>query len=305
MKTLPQPRRWTADELERLVGRSRMSFIEQREKEGVAPYLQAFDRYADEVDRLLEQSNDLLGLEERASSLLAQHPESIRYLASPSISMDDLKTLAQIKSLTSASLTDEGARRAVDVIGTMVDARRFPWVREGRRPTEEERRTAIVSTAALMANQRSQTDRRNAAKVAQEGEVRSYLANELGFVEEPRRPVRTVADAPSAGTFCGESLVASTKADFVVGLYDGRFLALECKVSNSSANSFKRLNHEALEKVMAWDAAFGRRGVVGAAVLAGVFSLDNLAAAQDEGAALFWSCDLESLGEFVLSTRGG
>lgn len=302
MRTLSQPRRWTAGELEQLADRSRMSFIEQREKEGIAPYLQAFDRYADEVGELLAQSNDLLDLKERASSLLAQHPESIRYLASPAISMDDLKTLARIKSLTRASLTEEGAHRAVDVIGTTVDARRFPWVREGRRPTGEERRAAVIATAALMANQRSQTDRRNAAKTAQESQVRAYLVGELGFVEEPRRPVRTMGDAPGAGTFYGESLVASTKADFVVGLYDGRFLALECKVSNSSANSFKRLNHEALEKVMAWDAAFGKRGVVGAAVLAGVFSLDNLMAAQDEGAALFWSCDLSSLGEFIAST---
>ena len=47
------------------------------------------------------------------------------------------------------------------------------------------------------------------------------------------------------------------KADFVVCLYDGRKMPLECKVSNSSTNSVKRLNNDAAVKAVRWIQGFG------------------------------------------------
>ena len=99
--------------------------------------------------------------------------------------------------------------------------------------------------------------------------------------------------------------MSGKKADIVIGLADGRFMALECKVSNSEVNSFKRLNHETVEKVQHWGAAFGTNGVVGAAVLAGVFKVANLKDAQEEGVSLFWSFDLAPLGEFLKDVKFG
>ena len=108
---------------------------------------------------------------------------------------------------------------------------------------------------------------------------------------------------PARGqVFERETKVAGTKADIVLGLFDGRIMCLECKVSNSEVNSFKRLNHEAVDKVFKWRAAFGEQCVSGA-VLQDCFKTANLVSAQDAGAFLFWSSDLSPLVEFVNSTR--
>lgn len=80
---------------------------------------------------------------------------------------------------------------------------------------------------------------------------------------------------------------------------DGRLLALECKVSNSSINSVKRLNRETGDKARNWRSAFGRQVITGA-VLAGVYKLGNLISAQDDpGIVIFWEHDLAPLRDFV------
>ena len=93
------------------------------------------------------------------------------------------------------------------------------------------------------------------------------------------------------------------RADVVLGLYDGRFMALECKVSNSGVNSYKRLNHEVTDKVEKWHAMFGMNGVVGGCVLQGIYETENLMSAQQAGVSIFWSRDLEKLLTFVDRTR--
>jgi SpoU rRNA methylase family enzyme len=80
-------------------------------------------------------------------------------------------------------------------------------------------------------------------------------------------------------------------------------MALECKVSNSSTNSVKRLNNDAAVKAEYWLKVFGTSQVVPAAVLSGVFKVMNLAQAQERGLALFWSHDLDKLGAFIDTTR--
>jgi hypothetical protein len=87
-----------------------------------------------------------------------------------------------------------------------------------------------------------------------------------------------------------------------VRLRDGRILALECKVSNSAVNSFKRFNREITDKAAKWRLSFGDQ-VVPAAVLAGVYKLENLCDAQDEGVTIFWDHDLAPLVDFVSSSR--
>jgi hypothetical protein len=66
-------------------------------------------------------------------------------------------------------------------------------------------------------------------------------------------------------------MFGSRKADVVIGLWDGRKMALECKVSNSELNSIKRLNNDAAMKAVEWRKEFGALGVEPGALLAGVF----------------------------------
>ena len=112
-----------------------------------------------------------------------------------------------------------------------------------------------------------------------------------------------VSEGPRPGeVFRRETRVAGTKADVVLGLFDGRIMCLECKVSNSEVNSYKRLNHEVIDKVAKWTGEFGRQCVPGA-VLKGCFKASNLVSAQGEGAFLFWSSSLDSLVDFVNETK--
>ena len=124
------------------------------------------------------------------------------------------------------------------------------------------------------------------------------------FTEVPTREVKTLHDAPVAGEFCRESLFGSRKADFIIGLPDGRTMALECKVSNSATNSIKRLNNDAAVKATTWRNDFGTVQVVTAAVLGGVYALRNLVEAQKRGLAIFWAHDLPAMIDWIRSTEG-
>lgn len=112
-----------------------------------------------------------------------------------------------------------------------------------------------------------------------------------------------MADAPGNGEFCRESHFGARKADFVIGLWDGRKMPLECKVSNSSTNSVKRLNNDAAVKAVIWVQEFGTVQTVPAAMLAGVFKVRNLEAAQAQGLSIFWEYDLDRFLEWIDATR--
>lgn len=123
------------------------------------------------------------------------------------------------------------------------------------------------------------------------------------FEEVAPVPVATLSDSPERGQFCGEAQFGSRKADFIVGLWDGRKMAIECKVSNSSTNSVKRLNNDAAVKAKKWIQEFGTAQTVPAAVLSGVFKAHNLKSAQEDGLALFWAYKLDALLVWIESTR--
>lgn len=229
---------------------------------------------------------------------------AFRYLAAPPVSDDDLKTLAETKLSAAALRGDpEQARRVRDVVLHVLDPYRFPWVREKRRPTAEERERAVVASAALVAARKVETRRRMDPSKVQEAAVKDLLRR-IRLVEERPRDIPMVDDAPKPGAFCGESKFGDTRADVVVRLFDRRVMPIECKASNSRVNSFKRLIHEAGGKSKKWLGAFGDRQTVPAVMLSGVFSEPNLETAQDGGLALFWMHRLDDLAEFVEATRG-
>lgn len=229
--------------------------------------------------------------------------DALRYLVGPPISKDDLKVLAESSLAPSvlAKRPDE-AKRVLDIISQALDSKRFPWVKEQRGPEKDEEAAAILASAVLLTAQRVSTDRRSEGKVAQEAAVQKRL-KDMGFKPEKPRTIGTLTDAPAPGHFCGESLVGSRKGDIVVRLLDGRLMPVECKVSNSSTNSVKRLNNDAAVKAAIWHREFGTKQVVPTAVLSGVFKVLNLEQAQDGGLTIFWAHKLDEFEKFILSTE--
>ena len=299
------PPRWTAEEFKREAAQAIRHFRETRMHEPLEAYLDYVEEYRRQVETLIEETVDLTRLSNLAVELLTnpQRLTAIRYLASPAISEDDLKVLADA-ALTPKRLNADPdmARRVIETVLMGLDRERFPWVAESREPTESERATAVVSTAALIATQKVQTGRRNEAKKTQEGAVADAL-RAAGFTEVPTRAVTNMSHLPAHGEFCAEALFGSRKADLIVRLWDGRVMPTECKVSNSSTNSVKRLNNDAAVKARTWIQEFGTVTCVPAAVLSGVFKTRNLISAQADGLTLFWAHGLDRMTSFITSTR--
>ena len=300
------PPRWTSDEFEHERALAIKLFRRERLEEPLEQYLEVFDSYHGDVENLFESTVDLTDLEGAATAFLSD-PRlllAFRYLAGPPISVDDLKTVAEARSLVASRLGGDAVlvRKIVEVVRVALDRRRFPWVGENREPTDSEKTAAIMATTALMATQRVGTRRRNEGKEEQERQVRVALQTN-GFREVERRNVGTLANAPAPGEFCGESMLGSRKADFIIRLWDLRLMAMECKVSNSAVNSVKRLNNDAAAKARVWLVDFGERNIVPVAVLGGVFKLHNLVEAQNRGLTIFWAHDLRQLTEWIERTR--
>lgn len=228
---------------------------------------------------------------------------AFRYLAAPPVSEDDLKTLAETTLSPAALRRDiEQARRVQTIVLHVIDPHRFPWIEERREPTEHERTQAVVASAVLLAARKVETSRRSDAKKRQEEAVRAIL-RDIGFTIVAPRDILLLDSAPAPGEFCGESKFGDSRADLVVRLHDQRAMPVECKVSNSAVNSYKRINHEAAGKARTWVEGFGKRQTVPAAVISGVFNPANLQTAQAEGLSIIWSHRLQDLAEFVESTR--
>ena len=301
-----QPPRWDERRLETDRQLAIEQFRDERMGESLGAYLENFGRYREAIERLLDATDDLAGLAAEASTVLADDDllYASRYLTGPPASADDLRVLADVRLTPSSIRSDPGgARRVVETILRGLDPQRFAWVRENREPSAEERRIAVVATAALIASQRVRTGRATDAPRRQETLVKSRLSA-AGFIEDEPRPIPTVFAAPAVGRFTGECIVGATrKADIVVRLWDDRLMPIECKVSNSQTNSIKRLTNDALVKAQVWIQDLGRNNVVPAAVLSGVFGLKHLAEAQERGLTLFWAHSLEELLAFVEATR--
>lgn len=299
------PPRFTDAQLEAARTSAIQDFIQDRASQGDAEYLWLFARNVELVRELLATTDDLRNL---GSGIAIQATPSLleaaRYLTAPPLSADDLDTMALRKVSGRRSLDISAAQAAALVIDASLDPERFPWLftkdpqgkAAPRSPTPAEREAAIRWTAGLQTVQRIQTLRRGASSKRQEKTVADLLSH-MGFTFRGSCVI-DVTGGLDPGEFCRESHVMAIKCDIPVGLRDGRFLLLECKVSNSATNSVKRLNREVAGKAVTWRAHFGDRVVVGA-VLAGVYKLKNLKDAQEAGVAIFWERDLAPLVTFV------
>lgn len=299
---------WTEQELRTERERAVEHFRQGRHTEPLELYLDLFDDYQGIVEEVLEQTVDLAELRAEASALVVDKRklEVLRYLSGPPVSEDDLKVLLNVRTLAASRFQSDPAsiERLVNFIRDWHDRRRFPWVGEAWEPEEHDRKAAVMATSALLAMRRLETMRRSQGKDLQEQTVATQLRR-AGYRQTPARTVPTLSTAPAAGEFCRESQFGTRKADFLIGLHDGRTMALECKVSNSETNSIKRLNNDAAVKAGVWANDFGTISVVTAAVLGGVYGLRHLVEAQDRGLTLFWAHNLSTMIDWLHSTGTG
>ena len=292
------PKIWTRSELAVHRQRALELFVDWFKTRGNAAYRLAHEEAVVAVTELLHATDDLLAFGPSAVKVKNKATrEAARYLAGPPLSDDDLKTVAGALRLWEAERLND----FVQVIEDTIDPIRFPWLfsKPRRRATAPSREIAIKWTAGLIAASRASTLRRSEPSKRQERRVDDALSTaKPRFTKIPPRPISSIRSL-DPGQYCRQSKVAGTRADLSIALLDkARILALECKVSNSEVNSYKRLNHEVGNKRRAWQQAFGDSCLTGA-VLAGAFSLENLISAQEAGISLFWEHDLGSLVDFV------
>jgi len=300
------PARWTAQQLAAEAATSAALFRAER-LAAAGSWGTHYNEARGKFERLFKSLNDLDPRQISDDNLVNAYSlglgEALRYLAGPPISDDDLQVIADVESIAPGFLrkNPDALRKVSGVIFRVIDPLRFPWIASGTAPGKQQREAALLASSVLLAAQRIATERRNEGKEAQETKVKNHLRT-LGFAEVPAETIHTIVKGPQAMQFCAECQLGERKADVVVRLHDTRLMAIECKVSNSSTNSVKRLNNDAAVKAGYWIEQFGAAQVVPAAALSGVFKVLNLEQAQARGLALFWSHDLDKLGAFIEST---
>jgi hypothetical protein len=302
------PKLWSEQELIADAAVAKGIFRDERIGEPLDLYKKYFDVYDDLFKRTIERLPGFVKnpVDPKLISELLRGKEqqkALRYLCAPPISEDDLKAVADVTSVAYTPVGKDivAATKIRDTILSVLDPFRFPWVAQGKIPTPEQIDKAVIASSALAAAREVETLRRNTSKAAQEAAVKTLLKG-MGWKEVPVRNIPILTAAPAPGEFCGESALAGTRADVVVRLLDGRVMPIECKVSNSSVNSYKRIVHDAGGKASHWYQQLGKAQVVPTAVMSGVFSVANLAKVQSENALyLYWQHRLEDLKAFILS----
>lgn len=283
------PPTWTEQELQHGRDVAEREYIVAQEGEG--GWADLFNESQPVVEAAFEKTRDLRTLD---AGLVADRElwQILRFCCGPPISEENLWTFigkkfqGQLPVGLEAKTANELAKR--------LDPVRFPWVVRGRAPTKEERQVASTATATLITQARFTTLARGQVARRQTDLVYAALKT-AGFVFD--EGAKTVEDL-RPGTYCGEKTLHNKKCDVPIRLNDGRLLSLECKVSNTPKNSWKRLNQETVGKSNTWRGRMHDQVVTGC-VLAGVFDLQSLVQAQQQGIFIFWEHDLASLVAFV------
>lgn len=274
-------------------------FIAERRAADAALWTAQFEDVGELVLSVFEATDNLRSITAEA---LLEEPgmwwHVLRYCCGPPVSEEDLWTYVGGPKFKRVSAL--WADQTAEVFRMFVDAVRFPWVGEGRPPTEMELQRALHATIMPLAQQRFATKGRGEASQRQEAAVGAVLAT-AGFVFDASNSEIWVPDELPRGSYSRERKLAGDKCDVPLRLNDGRILAIECKSSNGPKNGWKRLLREVGGKADAWSRQFGVQ-VVTAAVLAGVYDLSCLRRGQDRHVAIFWEHDLGALAEFATST---
>ena len=307
------PTHWTPAEIEIECANAREEFRQRRLVDPRVEYETEFDSLKTAVAFVIRCLPEILGGDNPSELLAGIRADTrkfiaLRYLMAPPVSEDDLDTLLDVKLSSKLLRTNpEVSTRFAALIRAGLDTRRFPWLQRGTKPSSTAINAAELATTVAAAIQRAQTKRRGDEKEQLESSVRSLLLTELTFkqIAQPKDSIslENFRDrAPRAGEFMHGATLGADNSDFVIGLWNNRLLAIECKSSNSEINSRKRLNKEVVKNAGGWTGSFGNIVVPGA-VLRGVFKPQYVAAAQAKPVAIFWGHRLQDLAHFIRATE--
>lgn len=284
----PDEAAYVAAEADRLHAmRDARQFLIDRAATEEESYLDKSRAAATALDELFARTNDLADLASTAPTPI--NIELARFLAvAAPISSDDLKLV------TFGLAKRERLEAQLAFIAQHLDPLCFPWLREGRPATDEERHAAIAATAGIYARQQGSTDRRMVLGRLNEGATAAVI-EAAGYTrgEWPLLP----------GQYRGEMSIDGTKADLLVRLWDSRLLLIECKASLSEVNSYKRVGLEVAAKPAKWEKALGDEVIVPAAVLAGAISNKTIQRILDSGVLLAWQHNLAALQQVLDANR--
>lgn len=315
--TIPNVQRtptiWSDEELAEQAQQSIEAFVDRRLKE-------PRDRYRDHLvqrQRAFFRLFRMLAVVDPANPdpkivreilLDSELLDALRYVAGPPVSEDDLNVLV---TRSTARITkkrikteDSLAKVILHLICNMADPIRFPWIDDRRIPAAHELKHAIRATTTLHATQTLQTERCGYGRTIEK--VLNDRLTELRYqkVKGPNKnKITSPSHWPRAQTFYGECTVYGRKADILIGLADGRIVAVEAKNSSSALNSTKRVLNDTAAKAKHWNTKAGEE-IVPVALLSGVFSLANLKAAQASGLYLVWTHELDSFVAWLSTQQG-
>lgn len=294
---------WSDEELAEQAQQSIDAFVDRRLREPRDRYVDHLNQRQSAVFKLFKilakEDPEQPDPEVIRSILLDDELKSaLRYVAGPPISDDDLSVLV---TRSTASVTKTRLRQDDELVASILklicevsDPLRFPWIADRREPSSHELKQAVRATTALHATQTLQTERRGYGRT-----VEKVLKDRLEAVgyEQQQAPNKGKVTSPShwpgSKVFYGECTVYGRKADILIGLDDGRIVAVEAKDSSSALNSIKRVLNDTAAKAKHWNTKAGEE-IVPVALLSGVFKVESLKAAQENGLFLVWTHELES-----------
>lgn len=291
---------------------AREEFRERRLAEPLADYLKAYPTAKEAADVVVSALSAIVTIPTDKAVVAhlvgnkAQYA-ALRSLAATPISEDDLQTLVRAKvNKTALNSSQTLADAVAKLFKDCLDPNRFPWVDAGRAATAIELEKAKLATSVLNAVSAVQAARRGDERKALEGKVQEILeAAGYSGVRKCKGGIKSNADFPHRGKFMMSCTLGAHNADFVIRLFDGRLMVIECKASNSEVNGFKRLNKEVVVDAGDWVTEFGKSVVVPAAALRGVFKQASVAAAQNKGVHLFWWHRIDAFAEFLAAVTSG
>lgn len=258
-------------------------------------WLEATTAASAAVDHTLRQSEYLSDI---AGALKAggKHMLVLRQMLAPPLSQDQFAIVCTAYNKAAENrdraLPADIARQIAEAFLAMRDVRLLKWLTQNRSPTADEVQQVICAVTPLLAAQLHLTAKRTESSTVQEEAVVALLSAK----DWERLPSRLVDRGAVLGArqFMKKTRFATTtrpqEVDIACGLGATMVLAMECKVSNDTTNSVKRVN-DVLKKATAWREHWGSF-VQPAALLQGTIGYKDVQRLTYAGVTVFWSHDL-------------
>jgi hypothetical protein len=249
------------------------------------------------------RETDYLRAIPRALERSARATRVLRFLMAPPKSQDQFHLLCKAYgkgSENSGSPISSERALAIDAaFSEWRDIELSSWLDSNRSPSLKEIRAVFLHAAPMMAQQKIQTQKRMDASAFQEQSVADLLLDD-DWTYQSARTIDRAKGIERKHFLQKARFTAGSRTkeiDVAIGLGQAFILALECKVSNDSTNSTKRLN-DISEKADAWRAEYGRTLKTGA-MLQGVYRADDVLELAQGGVEVFWLHDLPRFARWV------